>query len=186
MQDMKHPEPIEYNIPDDTEKSIVSEPMLAYNTQSPVNKEVFRQLGYIAHDKAKMQRTLDFLLALSISDGTMFDDCINSQLEALKSYNSDWDGYGASSVSPIAIVNSRALLQGIECSAPLAMEVMPSHSGAVIFRYRFGSTVIRGEIGPDSVSYYIRRKGRPTEYHNNEPWNKETIHALRTLVKEAA
>lgn len=177
-----------YNIPEDAENSMVSEPMIAYNAQSVecINKEVFRQLGYIADDKVKMQRTLHFLVSLSKSDGSMLNEGINNQLEALESYETDWDGYGASTVSLVAIDNSRALLQGIECSDPLAMEIMPSHSGAVIFKYRFGNTVIRGEIGTDSVSFYVRRKGQPTEYHNDETWNKDTIHTLRTLVKEAA
>lgn len=167
---------------------MASEPMTAYNVQTSerINNEIFRQLSYIADDKIKMQRTLDFIVALSMPTKTMAYDGIRSQLEALKSYNSDWDGYGASSVSPIAIENSRVLLQGILCSDPLAMQIMPSHSGAVIFKYSFGNTIIRGEIGVDSVSFYVRRKGQPTEYYNDEPWNMDTIHVLRTLVKEAA
>lgn len=174
-----------YNIPSDADKTMVSEPVIACNTQ-PVeylSREVIRQLSYIKEDKAKMQRTLDFLVALTMSERKMSYGGINSQLEALESYDTDWDGYGASSVSVAAIENTRVLMQGIECNDPLAMEIMPSHNGAVIFKYRFGNTVIRGEIGQDSVSFYVRRKGQPTEYHNDEPWNEETIHTLRTLVK---
>lgn len=176
-----------YNIPADENTSVASEPMMVYNA-SPIehiNREVFRQLSYIAEDKEKMQRTLDFLVTLTTHDKMIAYHGINSQLEALKSYDKDWDGYGASSVSDVAFENSQALMQGIECNDPLAMEIMPSHSGAVIFKYRYGNTVIRGEIGTKSVSYYVRHKGQPTEYHNDEPWNMQTIHALRTLVKEA-
>lgn len=188
IQSVPQPSTVQYDIPEDTEKCVASEPVMAYNAQPVeyVHKEVFRQLSYIADDRVKMQQTLDFLLALTMSDRTMLNDGINSQLEALKSYGNDWDGYGASSVLVAAIENSRTLMQGIECSDPLAMEIMPSHSGAVIFKYRFGNTIIRGEIGPDSVSFYVRRKGQPTEYHNDEPWNMNTIYAIRTLVKEAA
>lgn len=179
--------PAKYNIPDDKECGVVSEPMMAYAPQpiQHINREVLRQLSYIAEDREKMQRTLDFLVAMSMQDRAKLYDGINNQLEALKSYDTDWDGYGASSVSVPAIENSRALMQGIECNDPLAMEVMPSHSGAVIFKYSFGGTLIRGEIGPVSVSFYIRRKGLPTEYHNDEPWNADTIDSIRTLVKEA-
>lgn len=179
--------PAKYNIPDDKECGVVSEPIVAYTPQpiENINREVLRQLSNIAEDKEKMQRTLDFLVAMSMQDSAKVYDGINSQLEGLRSYDADWDGYGASSVSIPAIQNSRALMQGIECSDPLAMEVMPSHSGAIIFKYSFGGTVIRGEIGPESVSFYIRRKGLPTEYHNDEPWNADTIDSIRTLVKEA-
>lgn len=177
-----------YNISAERERGIAAEPVMAYNTQpiDHLNSEVFRQLSYIAEDKAKMQRTLDFLITLTMSERTKFNNAISNQLEALKSYDTDWDGYGASPVSVSAIQNCRVLLQGIDCSDPLAMEIMPSHSGAVIFKYRFGNTVIRGEIGNDSVSFYVRRNGQPTEYHNDEPWNEDTIYVLRTLVKEAA
>lgn len=129
--------------------------------------------NYIKALAAKLQKTED------ISSDAM------SQIATLSSYEEDWDGYGAAAVNSKAIRNCRQLFHGFTCNDPLALELMPSHHGAVIIKYKVGDVTLRGELGPDTISYYVRRKGKQTEYHNDETWNKDTISTLRKAIANA-
>lgn len=90
----------------------------------------------------------------------------------------NWDGYGAAVVNKIAINNSMSLVDKLLNVDLSKIEFMPSHNGAVLFKLKTNNGVVSGEIGDSIISYFVRIKGKETEYHNFEKFVNTNIDLL--------
>ena len=165
-----------YDIHDD--QQMANEPTAAYATAtSPQMTSVM-----IDNRVAKQVMLYAQFLMQNLDTKPVID--IEDNMQQIATLPEDWDGYSAKPASKQAIDNCRQLLCGAYCSHPLAMEVLPTNAGAVMFRYKVGKTLLRGEIGDTMVSFFLRSDGKQTEYHNFEPWNEQTIQYLRTVISK--
>ena len=158
---------------------MASEPMAAYGTQTH-----HRMTSVMIDYRVAPQVMLYAQFLTQSLDARSAELKKSGELQQMSTLPEDWDGYNAAPVNKQAIYNCQQLLNGIYCSHPLSMEVLPTNAGAVMIRYKVGDTLLRGEIGESMVSYFVRRKGKETEYHNFESWNEDTIQSLRTIIGE--
>lgn len=119
-----------------------------------------------------------------------FQDVRSDKLALLNEFSHlgvNWDGYDAAPVNSKAIKNCLFLLNKLSALDALSIDVMPTHHGAILLKYQLISgSLIKCEIGHDLMSYFVRQKGKKTEYRSFVRWNKsgymELIRFIENLI----
>ncbi len=140
-----------------------------------------RFLAYARQKGIDMSRLLSDMLANMIkldSESNVRISNLKSQITEFSRLEEDWDGYGAAVINRKAISNSIAIAERMGNIDLDNVDFMPSHNGAVIFKLKINNSVVSGEIGDVSMSYFVRVSGKDTEYHNFEPINKDSVNIL--------
>lgn len=101
-------------------------------------------------------------------------------LKEIKALKANWDEEGAPAINKAAIRNAQKLMGMISSEAASQMRLMPTRLGAVMIKLETQKGRIKGEVGDNEMSYFVKRQGIPTEHYSFEPMNKER---LATLVQ---
>lgn len=108
-----------------------------------------------------------------------------SDLDKIASLPADWDAAGADAPNAKAIANCRIIIYALsEHIDARDVSLSPTELGAIAIEQTHGDNILCGEIGDNYVSYFVRRKGTDTEYHNLEPINSLSINTLRKNMEE--
>jgi hypothetical protein len=84
----------------------------------------------------------------------------------LETLGDNWDGYGASPITPQTCTNARGLIDMIEASphkVPIP-EIAPTPSGTISFEWETDEVVLYLEVGNTRVSGYIKMDRNPPTY----------------------
>lgn len=105
-------------------------------------------------------------------------------LERMLHLEDDWDYEGACAINPIAVDNSKELVNMLPVSVlNTNLKLFPTELGAVAFKLKTNIGLIRGEVGIDNVSYFVRKDKQNPEHHSFEPWDLEHIQILVSSFK---
>lgn len=120
---------------------------------------------------------LNSMIKLDSENSTKISNLKNQIIE-FSNLDVDWDGYGASKINRKAISNSISIADRMGNVDLDNVDFMPSHNGAVLFKLKVKNSVVSGEIGDVSMSYFVRIPGEETEYHNFEAIDKTNVNLL--------
>lgn len=163
-------------------------------------KDVIQQMLSTIQDEVKKVILASLLLAISAptipvysSVDTVMEYCIVQEsvsdtymdlLERMKTLNNDWDGEGAKATNHVAIDNAKVLVNSLPLTVLEAkFKLYPTELGAVGFKLKSESGLIRGEVGIDNMSYFVR-KDKTTIRHSFEQWNYDNMIVLVTYLSD--
>lgn len=107
-------------------------------------------------------------------------------LDALSALHEDWDGYGAPSVSKIAIARSKTTLKAFDSSLYAGMTVEANEWGGIQLQYKFIGGLVCCDFGDDSMSYYIKWNSGKVELHSFEEYTESNIKSLGEILYNLA
>ena len=86
-------------------------------------------------------------------------------LEKLLYLDDDWDGYGAPAISRKSIENCNKIISLLSRQSADGIEVLPTEYGGVqIKKILADGSLLSGDFGDDTMSYYIERDGKATYF----------------------
>lgn len=157
-------------------------------------KDVIQQMLSTIQDEVKKVILAALLLVISAPTtpayadvDTVMEYCITQEstydtymdrLERMRSLDDNWDGEGAMATSCVAIDNATALVNRLPFAVlEVGLKLYPTELGAVGFKLKTASGLVRGEVGIDNMSYFVRL-GKTTTHHSFEQWNDDNISVL--------
>ena len=80
----------------------------------------------------------------------------------------NWDGYGATALSPAAYGHARTFLESLPTTVPVP-DVVPEPDGEIAFEWEYGAwRLLSVSIGPTGVLSYAALYGRTSKVHGTE------------------
>ena len=126
--------------------------------------------------------------SVKIDDAVMRRARPHFTLSELSRLKDDWDGYGAPAISRKAMDNCRKVMDGCLQKEDVHIDVMPTEYGGVQVKWALpDGGLLSCDFGDDTMSYYVERKDRSTEYVSfaeYTPENTERLNDYLTHVSE--
>lgn len=107
-------------------------------------------------------------------------------LKSIKALDDNWDEEGAPKISRAAIRNTQKLMDAIEGDTAALMRLYPTRLGAIMVKLETVKGRIKGEMGDNEMSYFVKRPGFTTEHHSFEAVNKENLRSLMHSIESIA
>ncbi len=104
-------------------------------------------------------------------------------LEAYRGLKQDWDGYDADPISSRACEAARTFLTSLPHSFE-SPDLCPNPSGTISMEWQSSEGEAQLEIGRSKYSFYMRRRGLPTVYHNGASEGAAGVYGLLRALYE--
>ena len=123
-----------------------------------------------AVDLRRHLRHVEQSVSDSLALGMLREEVVKSKLDRVwvDASVDDWDGYGATAVSPAAYGNARAFLEALPTTTPVP-DVVPEPDGEIAFEWDYGPwRILSVSVGPTALLSYAALYGRTSKAHGTE------------------
>lgn len=100
-------------------------------------------------------------------------------IEKMADLQENWDEEGAHRINSRAISNAYRLFSGLDKSVSENVRLFPTPLGAVMIKLDTEKGRLKGEIGDQLMSYFVKRPSMRTEHHSFEEMNSENVNMLK-------
>lgn len=102
-------------------------------------------------------------------------------IDEFQALDDNWDGYDAARISDAACVAARAFLNSLP-SGLESPELSPNPSGTISMDWQSSHGAAQLELGKSKFSFYLRRRGGKTLYHQGDMSMAYSITALLSML----
>lgn len=100
-------------------------------------------------------------------------------LTAMASLEDNWDEEGACRTNHMAIMNTDRIVSALDKKVSSGIRLFPTPLGAVMIKLETEKGRLKGEIGDELFSYFVKCPNENTEHHSFEELNPQNIELLR-------
>ena len=101
-------------------------------------------------------------------------------IDAISALIDNWDEEGARRVDRMAIVNANRIVSSLEKPVAKGIRLYPTPLGAVMLKLETQKGRLKGEIGDQLISYFVKRPNMAPEYHSFEEINTNNLDLLKS------
>ena len=87
-------------------------------------------------------------------------------LDEISALTDNWDEEGASRIDRTAILNASRVVSSLEKTVAKGIRLYPTPLGAVMLKLETDKGRLKGEIGDQLMSYFVKRSNMAPEYHS--------------------
>jgi hypothetical protein len=104
-------------------------------------------------------------------------------LNNLNELEDDWDGYGSPRISWVAIAHCRKVVAPLSTKVAKRVQVLPTEYGGVQIKTNLkNGGVLSCDFGDETMSYYVERPDKETEFVSFVPYSAETLQKLNAYL----
>lgn len=147
-------------------------------TAIEMNSELFLQLSQIAGNESYIERTLNFLRALTREANTtaptrgLAYQTLLKRLSDFQEYEQGWDGDNARPIHRNVVKNFKQVLEHCSDSLLTGWTIFPAANGSLLMEYKPREAGIN--IGKDDFSYYSLHNGQ-IKGENGQPFTATAV-----------
>ena len=101
-------------------------------------------------------------------------------LDEISALTDNWDEEGANRIDRTAILNASRIVSSLEKTVAKGIRFYPTPLGAVMLKLETDKGRLKGEIGDQLMSYFVKRPSMAPEYHSFEEVNPNNFDLLRS------
>lgn len=101
-------------------------------------------------------------------------------LDEISALTDNWDEEGASRIDRTAILNASRVVSSLEKTVAKGIRLYPTPLGAVMLKLETDKGRLKGEIGDQLMSYFVKRSNMAPEYHSFEEVNPNNFDLLKS------
>lgn len=153
-------------------------------TAIELNKEIYRQIGYLADDRSYLEKALEMLQGLTRikstaeARGSAYTQLLES-LSDFQDYEQGWDGEDASPLDKTVVRNFKEVLQKSLDSDLRGWTIFPERNGTLFMQNEQHDAGIN--IGYKDYSYYINKDGKVIGENGKKFTPKSVIETIRRI-----
>lgn len=101
-------------------------------------------------------------------------------LDEISVLTDNWDEEGASRIDRTAILNASRIVSSLDKNVAKEIRLYPTPLGAVMLKLETDKGRLKGEIGDQLISYFVKRPSMSPEYHSFEEITSNNIDLLKS------
>lgn len=101
-------------------------------------------------------------------------------IDAISALMDNWDEEGARRINRMAILNANRIVSSLEKPVSKGIRLYPTPLGAVMLKLETQKGRLKGEIGDQLISYFVKRPNMATEHHSFEEINTNNLDFLKS------
>ena len=101
-------------------------------------------------------------------------------IDAISALIDNWDEEGARRIDRMAILNTNRIVSSLEKTVAKGVRLYPTPLGAVMLKLETQKGRLKGEIGEQLISYFVKRPNMVPEHHSFEEINTNNIDLLKS------
>ena len=103
-----------------------------------------------------------------------------TDIDAISALIDNWDEEGARRIDRMAILNANRIVSSLEKTVAKGVRLYPTPLGAVMLKLETQKGRLKGEIGDQLISYFVKRPNMTPEHHSFEEINSNNLDLLKS------
>ena len=101
-------------------------------------------------------------------------------IDAISALTDNWDEEGARRIDRMAILNANRIVSSLEKNVAKGVRLYPTPLGAVMLKLETQKGRLKGEVGDQLISYFLKRPNMAPEHHSFEEINSNNLDLLKS------